>query len=463
MGRNMENIKSGISIREGRNNKQYINTNFDFIDALNRYADCETLGFYISFKRYINRKDNTKENQVTYTQAYLQKQFNIGRTKYYRHLKTLFNIGLCDVEKLVKVRFYVNYNMEGNPLVEKSIVYFSTLEDIDIPLKNNLENVISEHYPEIPSELIKIVEVNNYTNYVFHDYPPMEILEANNYEFVQYRDWDIAMNRFSSSKNSKNNNITPPSQNEQEGGLQNRKDPSSQNRKVNNIIKLNNNINELPNNIINQSIKSFDEKEEIDKNKKDRLIDIDQKIRDKGLITYDNLVYNLRLEKQFFEYPISEWIDPFKKALWEMYYYDYTRIRGKEIPQFDIINKLQKLNIDMVTSTIEKVIESSRNQEIQYPIAFLKTAIFNEIDEFSAKIQAKVNYDLNDNKNKAKAEEKRRTRFHNFESRTDGYSAEELEGIARRKREEVYASYSKKIPSTSRILPNKNTISNVTN
>ena len=397
MGRNMENIKSGISIREGRNNKQYINTNFDFIDALNRYADCETLGFYISFKRYINRKDNTKENQVTYTQAYLQKQFNIGRTKYYRHLKTLFNIGLCDVEKLVKVKFYVNYNLEGNPLVEKSIVYFSTLEDIDIPLKNNLENVISEHYPEIPSELIKIVEVNNYTN------------------------------------------------------------------KVNNIIKLNNNINELPNNIINQSIKSFDEKEEINKNKKDRLIDIDQKIRDKGLITYDNLVYNLRLEKQFFEYPISEWIDPFKKALWEMYYYDYTRIRGKEIPQFDIINKLQKLNIDMVTSTIEKVIESSRNQEIQYPIAFLKTAIFNEIDEFSAKIQAKVNYDLNDNKNKAKAEEKRRTRFHNFESRTDGYSAEELEAIARRKREEVYASYSKKIPSTSRILPNKNIISNVTN
>lgn len=221
MGRNMENNKSGISIREGRSNKQYINTNFDFIDALNRYADCETLGFYIAFKRYINRNDNTKENQVTYTQAYLQKQFNIGRTKYYRHLKTLFNIGLCNIEKVVRVKFFINYSANANPLTERSIVYFSTLEDIDIPLKNNLDNVISEHYPEIPVELIKIVEVNNYTNYVFHDYPPIEILKANNYEFVQYRDWDIAMNRFSSRKNLQKDNNTP----------------SSQNRKVNNIIK----------------------------------------------------------------------------------------------------------------------------------------------------------------------------------------------------------------------------------
>ncbi len=102
----MKDNKSGFNVREGRSNKQYINTNFDFIDALNRYADCETLGFYISFKRYINRKDNNKENQITYTQAYLQKQFNIGRTKYYRHLKTLFNIGLCDVEKNSKGKVF---------------------------------------------------------------------------------------------------------------------------------------------------------------------------------------------------------------------------------------------------------------------------------------------------------------------------------------------------------------------
>lgn len=99
----------------------------------------------------------------------------------------MFNIGLCDVEKIVKVKFFINYNLEGkeNPLVEKSILYFSTLEDIDISLKNNIENLINEYYPHIPQELIKIVDVINNTNYIFHDYPPIDILEANNYEFVQ--------------------------------------------------------------------------------------------------------------------------------------------------------------------------------------------------------------------------------------------------------------------------------------
>lgn len=435
----MKDNKSGFNVREGRSNKQYINTNFDFIDALNRYADCETLGFYISFKRYINRKDNNKENQITYTQAYLQKQFNIGRTKYYRHLKTLFNIGLCDVEKIVKVKFFINYNLEGkeNPLVEKSILYFSTLEDIDISLKNNIENLINEYYPHIPQELIKIVDVTNNTNYIFHDYPPIDILEANNYEFVQYRDWDIVMNRFSNSKNTD----TPPSQNKKDPPSQNEKDPLSQNRKVNNIIELNNNINKSSNIIINQSIEGSDEKDEINKNKKDRLIDIDKKIKEKGFISYNDLVYDLRLMKDYYDYPISEWIDSFKKALWEMYYYDDTKVRGKRISQFDAISKLQSLNIDMVITTIEKVIERSKEEKIQYPIAFLKTAIFNEINEFSARIQAQVNYDLSDNKSRDKPKLKRKTRFHNFENRTDKYSAEELEAIVRRKREEVMEKY----------------------
>ena len=217
--------------------------------------------------------------------------------------------------------------------------------------------------------------------------------------------------------------------------------PLSQNRKVNNIIELNNNINKSSNNIINQSIEGSDEKDGINKNKKDRLIDIDKKIKEKGFISYDDLVYSLRLEKHFFDYPICEWIDPFKKAIWEMYYYDDTKIRGKRISQFDIITKLQNLNIDMVTTTINKVIEKSKEEKIQYPIAFLKTAIFNEIDEFPARIQAQVNYDLSDNKSRDKPELNRKTRFHNFENRTDKYSAEELEAIVRRKREEVMEKY----------------------
>ncbi|MGB4351456.1 MAG: hypothetical protein WBJ01_03525, partial [Tissierellaceae bacterium] len=289
--------------------------------------------------------------------------------------------------------------------------------------------------------------INN-TNYIFHDYPPIDILEANNYEFVQYRDWDIVMNRFSNSKNTD----TPPSQNRKEGASQNKKDPPSQNekdslsqnRKVNNIIELNNNINKSSNIIINQSIEGSDEKDEINKNNKDnkdRLIDIDKKIKEKGFISYDDLAYDLRLMKDYYDYPISEWIDSFKKALWEMYYYDDTKIRGKIISQFDAISKLQSLNIDMVITTIEKVIERSKEEKIQYPIAFLKTAIFNEIDEFSARIQAQVNYDLSDNKSRDKPKLKKRTRFHNFENRTDKYSAEELEAIVRRKREEVMEKY----------------------
>lgn len=424
----MKENNNGFNVKEGRSNKQYINTNFDFIDALNKHADCETLGFYISFKRYINRKSNTKENQITYTQAYLQKQFNIGRTKYYRHLKILFNAGLCDVEKVVTVKFFVNYNLVGkeNPLVEKSIIYFSTLENIDIPLKNNLENLINEYYPEIQKELIKIVEVGNNNNFIFHDYPPIDILESNNYEFIQYRDWDIEMNRFSK---------TPPSQNV--------KDPPSRNRKDNIIIELNNNIIEPSNAIINQSIENPENQENTNKNKKDRSTDIDIKTKEKGFINYNDLIYELRLEKDFYEYPISEWIDSFKKALWEMYYYENTKIRGKKVSQFDAIAKLQNLNIDMITTTIEKVIEKSKEEKIQYPIAFLKTAIFNEIDEFSARVQAKVNYDFSDKNDKVKVKEYRKTRFHNFENRTDKYTAEELEDIFRRKREKDLQKYKK--------------------
>lgn len=440
----MKENNNGFNVKEGRSNKQYINTNFDFIDALNRHADCETLGFYISFKRYINRKDNTKENQITYTQAYLQKQFNIGRTKYYRHLKILFNAGLCDVEKVVTVKFFVNYNLVGkeNPLVEKSIVYFSTLENIDIPLKNNLENIINEYYPEIPKELIKIVEVGNNNNFIFHDYPPIDILESNNYEFIQYRDWDMEMNRFSKTPPSQNVK-DPLLQNKKEAPSQNEKYPPSRNRKDNIIIELNNNIIEPSNAIINQSIENPANQENTNKNNKDRLTDIDIKIKEKGFINYNDLIYELRLEKDFYEYPISEWIDSFKKALWEMYYYENTKIRGKKVSQFDAIVKLQSLNIDMITTTIEKVIEKSKEEEIQYPIAFLKTAIFNEIDEFSARVQAQINYDFSDKKDKVKVKQYRKTRFHNFENRTDKYTAEELEDIFRRKREKDLQKYKK--------------------
>ena len=201
----------------------------------------------------------------------------------------------------------------------------------------------------------------------------------------------------------------PPSQNRKEGLAQNKKDPASQNekdplsqnenhppsqnKKDNIIIESNNNRIKSSNNIINQSIKACEKnKKETIKTKKDRLIDQDIKIKEKGFMSHEDLIYNLRLEKDFFQYPISEWIDSFRKALWEMYYYEDTKIRGKKISQYDAIAKLQNLNVDMVTTTIEKVIDKSKEEKIEHPIAYLKTAIFNEIDEFSARIQVRVKH-----------------------------------------------------------------------
>ncbi|MCQ4925055.1 hypothetical protein NE686_18280 [Tissierella carlieri] len=127
---------------------------------------------------------------------------------------------------------------------------------------------------------------------------------------------------------------------------------------------------------------------------KDRLIDVDTQIKNKGFKTFNDLSYDLSLHKEFYDYPYSEWIDTLKKALWEMYYYDDTKIKGKLVTRFDVITKLQNLTLDIVNSTIDKVIESSKSQEIQYPVAFIKTTLFNEIDEFYARTQAQVNYDI---------------------------------------------------------------------
>lgn len=400
---------TGFIIKEGRTNKQYINTNFDFIDAMNEYADCETLGFYIGFKRFINRKDNTKDNQITYSQKYLEKQLNIGWRKYYKHLKILFNAGLCDIEKIITVKFFVNYNIEEkeNPLVEKSILYFSTLDNINIPLKNNIENLINETYPEIPVELIKIVEVVNRNSYIFHDYPPVEILENNNYKFIAYRDWEEKMkepNKETEIENEsdtnpephngevgKNEEFKPVSQNGEDPYSQNGEDPVSQNGKLNNIIKLNNNINELDNIIINQSIDADNQEDEIEE---DGLTDFDRKLKRNNFKTYKELIEYVGIDKVYFQYPYTEWIESVKKAIWEMYYFDNTKILGKRIGQYDAISKLQRINGDIVTSTIDRVIEKSKEEIIQYPIAYIKTTMLNEIDEFPARIQSLVNHDL---------------------------------------------------------------------
>lgn len=101
---------------------------------------------------------------------------------------------------------------------------------------------------------------------------------------------------------------------------------------------------------------------------------------------------------------------------------------------------LDGINIDMVIETIEKVIEKSKAKVIKYPVTFIKTSLFNEIDEYNARIQSRLNYDLAGNKEIEDYKEniRKTTRFHNFEGRTSTYTAEEIDKrvseIARRKR-----------------------------
>lgn len=130
---------------------------------------------------------------------------------------------------------------------------------------------------------------------------------------------------------------------------------------------------------------------------KNRLIDIDNKIKSKGFKSYKDLTHDVILPKENYDYPYSEWVESARKAIWEMYYYDETKIAGRRVASFDVITKLQDLSFDMVYAAIRNVVDSSKSQEIRYPVAFLKTAIFNEIDEFGARTNGQVNFDLNDN------------------------------------------------------------------
>lgn len=165
------------------------------------------------------------------------------------------------------------------------------------------------------------------------------------------------------------------------------------NKKVDTYTKITTTENtntEIISTSINQSNK------EKDKNiNRNRLIEIDKKILNKGFKSYSDLIYDTFLPKDCYEYPYSDWLDCAKKAIWQMYYYDETSINGRRLGSFDVISKLQNLNNDIVYTAIQNVVEVSKQQMIEYPVAFLKTAIYNEIDEFGARIQATVNYDMN--------------------------------------------------------------------
>jgi len=375
--------EKGFVIKEGRKNKKhYLYTEYDLIDNILEGLDSEHLGFYIALKRYIDRKNNTKDDQITYTQKYLQNKLNISSRKYYRYLHNLYNVGLIDIEKTATITFFVNFNIEGkeNPKVSQTITFFSTLEGINLSLKG-----IENHIENYPTELINVIDVKINTSYLIHELPPMNVFEENKFKLKPYRNWQEDMAKFKRGK-SKKNKIDPSFQNEKVASSHSEKVPSFQSEKVNNINKLNNNINELSNNTINQS-----------SNNSNRLIDdVDKDIEKSNFKSYHQLIeYCYLNDENNYPYPKNSWIDTVKTAIRHMYSDEYTKVNGRTINRYDVIEKLQKLNWSIVDSAIEKAIAESYNKKIHYPVPFMKSILFNEIDQFEVNIQNDINYSLN--------------------------------------------------------------------
>ena len=122
--------------------------------------------------------------------------------------------------------------------------------------------------------------------------------------------------------------------------------------------------------------------------------ELNRQIEKVGFRSYNDLIYDLQLTETVYSYPYSFWIPTIKKVIWEMYYLE-TRIRNRIVGRYDVITKLQDLDIEVVKSSLDKIIEIGKREEITYPVPLLKTIVFNEIDEFLAKIQAQVDYDMN--------------------------------------------------------------------
>ena len=122
-----------------------------------------------------------------------------------------------------------------------------------------------------------------------------------------------------------------------------------------------------------------------------------------------------------------------------MYYYDNTKVKNRMVDQYEVVTKLQNLTLDMIINSIDKVNEASQYEKIKYPTAFMKTTIFNETDEYFARVQAQVNYDLNGNNEEEQSPNSNyKNRFHNFESASNNYTEDELDEIVNNKREEYY-------------------------
>ena len=139
---------------------------------------------------------------------------------------------------------------------------------------------------------------------------------------------------------------------------------------------------------INQSTESFTADKTDKPEDPDRLIDDDSEKINK--IINDNC---LSAAKQWGE-PYNKWVDSVKTVITQMYYDEFSSINGKKIPQNQIREKLSMLTPDIITEAIDRVLTKSREQKINHPYPYLRSVLYNEIEQHEVNTELKINYDL---------------------------------------------------------------------
>jgi hypothetical protein len=246
-----------VCIKKGRIINQYLKTNFntiDFILSINRKDNpfqtktkgMSVLGFYSGIKRYINRKNNTKDNQITYTQKYLTSQLGISNNLYYSCLKILYNTSMLDIEKTISVKYYV---YKSNSVHTDTFITFSSITNEHISLK---ELSITEYLSKktgYASGTFKILEVRNNTQLIIHEYPENNSIHNGN--LIESRSWEKDLSSYF-SKSTVFYKKDPVSPEEKHPHSPEEKDPVSHEGNLNNIINYinkNNNNNKYNNSI----------------------------------------------------------------------------------------------------------------------------------------------------------------------------------------------------------------------
>lgn len=186
----MTKIENGADCRQGKIGKLFLCTYFDVLDALNEYGSITLQGFHNTLRRYINRKEATKENEVIYNQKWIREKMRITDKIYYKNLKMAYNCGMLDIEKSIEITFYVTIDGEKSELQTKSFLFFSTITGLDIEIKDPKSQL------GFPKKSITITRFKSKTSYILNDTPGDEIFKNNNFKLVEFRNYDEDLERF---------------------------------------------------------------------------------------------------------------------------------------------------------------------------------------------------------------------------------------------------------------------------